>query len=166
VVAKHVKQDANLENISDVSRMQRMGGGSSDPVCGSCPFPGTGACPFYARGGKRGGACGCGGRFNHQTQVGGSCGCMKSYKTGGGSQRGGSQRGGGCGCGGPLFQGGGSQQRGGYRATRRNLKYLKQWKKGKSIGFTMTASLKAKGLIPRSSKTMKGKRVVSKKYKH
>lgn len=77
---------------------------------------------------------------------------MKSYKMGG------SHRGGGCPCGGLL--------KGGYRATRRNLKYLKQWKKGKSIGFTMTASLKAKGLIPRNSKTMKGKRVVSKKYKH
>ena len=118
--------------------MQRMGGGGSDPVCGSCPFPGTGACPFYARGGKRGSSCGCAGRFNQQNQ----------------------QQGGGCGCGGPLlFQGG-------YRATRRNRKYLKKWKQGKSIGFTMTASLKAKGLIPRSSKTMKGKRVVSKKYKH
>ena len=156
--------DVKRENILDVSRMQRMGGGSSggssDPVCGSCPFPGTGACPFYARGGgPKGGACGCGGRFNQQNQVGnqrgGSCGCMKSFKMGGSQQRGG-----GCPCGGPLFQGGG------YRATRRNLKYLKQWKKGKSIGFTMTASLKAKGLIPRNSKTMKGKRVVSKKYKH
>jgi len=132
--------------------MQRMGGGSSDPVCGSCPFPGTGACPFYARGG----ACGCAGRFNKQmgNQLGGSCGCMKSYKMGGGKQRGG-----GCGCGGPLFTGG-------YRATRRNLKYLKRWKQGKSIGFTMTASLKAKGLIPRNSKTLKGKRVISRKYKH
>jgi hypothetical protein len=43
--------------------------------------------------------------------------------------------------------------------------YLKQWKKGKSIGFTMTSSLKAKGLIPRTSKTLKGKRVVSRKYR-
>lgn len=130
-----------------------MGGGSSDPVCGACPFVGTGACPFYARGGgTRGGSCGCAGRYNKQldAQRGGACGCMKSY-------RGGAQKGGDCPCG--LFKGG-------YRATRRNLKYLKRWKQGKSIGFTMRASLKAKGLIPRTSKTMKGKRVVSRKYKH
>lgn len=129
-----------------LSRMQRMGGGGSDPVCGSCPFPGTGYCDFYARGGsQKGGGCGCGAR----------------------SYRGGSQRGGGCGCtSGLLPQGGGTRKRGGYRATKRNLKYLKKWKKGQSIGFTMTSSLKAKGLIPRTSKTMKGKKVVSRKYKH
>jgi len=40
---------------------------------------------------------------------------------------------------------------GGYRATKRNLKYLKRWKQGKSIGFTMKSSLKAKGLIPRAN---------------
>lgn len=113
-------------------------GGGGDPVCGSCPFPGTGYCDFYAKGGsRRGGSCGCGGRFNQQNQL---------------------QQGGGCGCGGPLFKGG-------YRPTRKNLNALKKWKQGKSIGFTMTASLKAKGLIPRTSKTMKGKRVVSRKYK-
>lgn len=43
--------------------------------------------------------------------------------------------------------------KGGYRATKRNLHYLKLWKKGKSIGFTMTSSLKAKGLIPRANGT-------------
>lgn len=127
--------------------MQRQGGGGM-PACGSCPFPGTGVCDFYARGGsmatssQRGGGCGCGARM---------------------------QRGGGCGCGGtaPLLQTGGTRKRrGGYRATKRNLKYLKKWRKGESIGFTMTSSLKAKGLIPRTSKTMKGKRVVSRKYKH
>lgn len=84
---------------------------------------------------------------------GGGCGCGAGLLP---------QAGGGCGCSagptGPLFQGG-------YRATARNLKYLKRWKQGKSIGFTMTASLKAKGLIPRTSKTKKGKKVVSKKYK-
>jgi hypothetical protein len=42
---------------------------------------------------------------------------------------------------------------------------LKRWKQGKSIGFTMTSSLKAKGLIPRTSKTMKGKKVISRKYR-
>lgn len=137
----------------------QSGGSGSDPVCGSCPFPGTGACPFYARGGssvgslhpttpsqrggKRGGGCGCGGRSNQQAMMGGGCS---------------------VGCAGPTS--GGLLFQGGYRATRRNKKYLNKWRKGKSIGFTMLASLKAKGLIPRTSKTMKGKRVVSRKYKH
>ena len=95
--------------------------GGSMPVCGSCPFPGTGYCDFYARGGRR-------------------------------------QGGGGCGCGGTLLKGG-------YKPTRKNLKYLKKWRKGESIGFTMTASLKAKGLIPRTSRKLKGKKVVSRKYR-
>lgn len=51
--------------------------------------------------------------------------------------------------------------KGGYKATKRNLKYLKRWKQGKSIGFTMRSSLKAKGLIPRANGTYK----VSPKYK-
>ena len=50
--------------------------------------------------------------------------------------------------------------KGGYRATKRDKKYLLLWKKGKSIGFTMRSSLKAKGLIPRAN----GTRRVSKKY--
>jgi len=50
---------------------------------------------------------------------------------------------------------------GGYKASKKNLKYLKKYKKGKSIGFTMRSSLKAKGLIPRSNGTYK----VSKKYR-
>jgi len=54
--------------------------------------------------------------------------------------------------------------KGGYSATKRNKYYLKQYRKGKSIGFTMKASLKAKGLLPRNSKTMRGKKVVSAKY--
>ncbi len=111
------------------------------PVCGSCPFPGTGACPFYARGG----GCGCGGRTQSMIQTGGGCGCMEGILKGGGQTR---------------------KRKGGYRATKRNLKYLKKWRRGESIGFTMTSSLKAKGLIPRTSKTMKGKKVVSRKYKH
>lgn len=49
---------------------------------------------------------------------------------------------------------------GGYRATRRNRQLLKKYKAGKSIGFSAKASLKAKGLLPRSS----GKYIVSKKY--
>jgi hypothetical protein len=52
-------------------------------------------------------------------------------------------------------------KKGGYRATKRDLKYLKLWKQGKSIGFTMRSSLKAKGLIPRSNGTKK----VSPKYR-
>ena len=49
---------------------------------------------------------------------------------------------------------------GGYKPTKRNLKYLKKWKRGESIGFTMRSSLKAKGLIPRANGTYK----VSAKY--
>ena len=56
---------------------------------------------------------------------------------------------GGCGC-----------NKGGYHATKRDKKYLLLFKKGKSIGFTMRSSLKAKGLIPRAN----GTRRVSNKY--
>ena len=56
-------------------------------------------------------------------------------------------------------------RRGGYRPTVRDIMYLRKYKRGESIGFTMTASLKAKGLIPRTSKTFKGKKVVGPKYK-
>ena len=71
------------------------------------------------------------------------------------------QSGGGCGC--MAWKGGKTRRvrRGGYRATAKNRKYLRRWKQGKSIGFTMRSSLKAKGLIPRAS----GKKVVSPKYK-
>lgn len=47
-----------------------------------------------------------------------------------------------------------------YRPTKKNLKYLRRFKQGKSIGFTMRSSLKAKGLIPRSNGTYR----VSAKY--
>lgn len=50
--------------------------------------------------------------------------------------------------------------RGGYRPTKKDLNALKRFKAGKSIGFTMRSSLKAKGLIPR----VNGTRRVSKKY--
>jgi len=70
---------------------------------------------------------------------------------------GGAQTGGGCPC--------KSWFKGGYRATAKNRKYLKLYKRGKSIGFTMTASLKAKGLIPRTSRKNKGKKVLGPKYK-
>lgn len=74
------------------------------------------------------------------------------------------QQGGGCGC--KLWKGGKTrkQRRGGYRATRKNRAALKKWRQGKSIGFTMTASLKAKGLIPRTSRRHYGKKVVGPKY--
>ena len=87
-------------------------------------------------------------------------------------RQGGGQRGGGCGCGMPLMGGGSNQQagglvfaNGGYRTTARNRKYLKQYRAGKSIGFTMLASLKAKGLIPRTSRKYRGRKVVGPKYK-
>lgn len=51
--------------------------------------------------------------------------------------------------------------KGGYKPTKRNILYLRKWKKGQSIGFTMRSSLKAKGLIPRSNGTYK----ISNKYK-
>jgi hypothetical protein len=91
--------------------------------------------------------------------------------------------GGGCGCGIPkpslirennvafrMVRGGGCPCQGvqaipiplgGYRPTASNLKYLKKWKRGESIGFTMRSSLKAKGLIPRAD----GKKRVSAKYR-
>jgi len=59
-------------------------------------------------------------------------------------------KGGGCAC-----------QKGGYRATRKNKVYLGLWHQGKSIGFTMRSSLKAKGLIPRAN----GRKLVSAKYR-
>jgi hypothetical protein len=76
------------------------------------------------------------------------------------------QNGGACSCmmkGGLRGKGRSTRRarRGGYRATAKNRKYLRQWKQGKSIGFTMRSSLKAKGLIPRAS----GKKFVSPKYK-
>ena len=87
-------------------------------------------------------------------------------------------KGGGCGCGvqppqfpsSELLRGGGCPCQavaplpialGGYKPTKRNLKYLRKWKQGKSIGFTMRSSLKAKGLIPRANGTKR----VSAKYR-
>jgi len=45
--------------------------------------------------------------------------------------------------------------------TARNRYFLKRYKQGKSIGFTMRSSLKAKGLIPRANGTKR----VSAKYR-
>lgn len=55
-------------------------------------------------------------------------------------------------------------RKGGYKPTQKDLEYLRKWKRGESIGFTMIASLKAKGLIPRTSKNLAGKKVVGSKY--
>jgi len=66
---------------------------------------------------------------------------------------------GGCGCMIPLKS---KALQGGYRATKRDKKYLKMYRQGKSIGFTMRSSLKAKGLIPRAN----GTRRVSNKYRN
>lgn len=120
----------------------QQGGGqptvyNSNPVPDACPFPGTGYCGFYARGG---------GLPNH---VGGA-----NYGEPMNLQA--KLRGGSCGC---------LTRRGGYRPTKKNLKALKKWRKGQSIGFTMTSSLKAKGLIPRTSRKHRGKKIVSAKYK-
>lgn len=66
-----------------------------------------------------------------------------------------------CGCGNILF----GTIKGGYRATRRNKELLRKYKSGKSIGFSAVASLKAKGMLRRTSKTLKNKFVVGPKYK-
>jgi hypothetical protein len=58
-----------------------------------------------------------------------------------------------------------SLRKGGYRATRKNRDLLKRYKKGESIGFTGIASLKAKGLIPRTSRKFRGKKILGQKYK-
>ena len=63
---------------------------------------------------------------------------------------------GGCGC---------MSQRGGYRATRKNRALLRKYKSGQSIGFTGIASLKAKGLLPRTSRKNRGKKIVGPKYR-
>lgn len=52
-----------------------------------------------------------------------------------------------------------------YGGSYDNKKLLAKWKAGKSIGFTATAHLKAVGLIPRTSKTMRGKKVKGPKYR-
>jgi hypothetical protein len=51
-------------------------------------------------------------------------------------------------------------QSGGYKPTRRNRQILRKYKSGKSIGFTAKASLKAKGMLPRSN----GRYILGPKY--
>ena len=55
----------------------------------------------------------------------------------------------------------GGKRKGGYRPTKKDKAALKKLKQGKSIGFTMRSSLKAKGLLRRANGTMR----VSAKYK-
>jgi len=128
--------------------MQRQGGGAYDTSCG-CDMKNP--LPPYAfsleaardvKGGRRKT------RKQRGKQSGGGCGC-----SGGGDLM--PMRGGGCGC----------RFKGGYKATKRNRKYLANYRRGKSIGFTMKASLKAKGLLPRTSKKNYGKKVLGNKYK-
>jgi hypothetical protein len=71
------------------------------------------------------------------------------------------QRGGGCACDRALE----GMSGGGYRPTRRNRNLLRRWRRGESIGFTATASLKAKGLIPRTSRKYRGKKILGPKYR-
>jgi len=47
-----------------------------------------------------------------------------------------------------------------YLATRKNKALLRKYKQGKRIGFTAKASLKAKGLLPRSN----GRYILGPKY--
>ena len=107
----------------------------------------------------------------------GGCGCMmagllpkKTVKGGKSRRRRGSkrQRGGYGGCSGQPtmlkalgIMGGGKQRGGTYKPTAKNRSALRKFRAGKSIGFTMRSSLKAKGLIPRAN----GTRRVSNKYK-
>jgi hypothetical protein len=51
-----------------------------------------------------------------------------------------------------------------YRPTSKDMLIYAAWLRGERIGFTQTSSLKAKGLIPRTSKTQRGKKIISKKY--
>lgn len=71
-------------------------------------------------------------------------------------------RGGGCGCGGA--RGTGWFGAGGYRATAKNRALLAKLRRGGRIGFTATASLKAKGLLPRTAKALRGRKVLGPKY--
>ena len=66
-----------------------------------------------------------------------------------------------CPCSGKMF--GGKRTRKGTHYNDQSL--LAKWKAGKSIGFTAIAHLKAKGLIPRTSKTMRGKKVKGPRYR-
>ena len=120
----------------DVSRPAQLSGQCCTGLGG--PYPSVLKTPDY----KIGGGCGCAGIALPQMRpMAGGSGCGADM----------------CGTGLVFANGGG---RAGYRATARNRKYLRRWRQGKSIGFTMRSSLKAKGLIPRANGTIR----VSNKY--
>ena len=137
---------------SGIAPSQELLQGGSDCECGvttgKSPWKNlTGGRRVNERtiGGIRTNGCGCT-RFTVPIQQGGTCACEIPSKL-------------------PVALGGAKVKKvtkGGYRPTKRNLKYLKRWKQGRSIGFTMRSSLKAKGLIPRADGTYK----VSPKYQH
>jgi len=116
---------------------------------------------------QRGSGCGC----NAKMLGGGCSSCELPAMRGGGGCAALSEGFQGC----PMTGGGATQpgtyqqlastRVGGYKITKKNRALLRRWRQGKSIGFTATSSLKAKGLIPRTSKKYKGKRIVSNKYK-
>ena len=110
----------------------------------------------------RGGVCPCVlGSRSLRMRGGGSCSPSPLIRGGGSCSP--LIRGGGADSGMYVKIGGGScspRLYGGYRQTKKNRKTLRKYKQGKSIGFTARASLKAKGLIPRSNGTYK----VSAKY--
>jgi hypothetical protein len=51
-----------------------------------------------------------------------------------------------------------------YRPTAADMELLAKYKSGKSVGFTGRSSLRAKALIPRTSKKYKGLYVLGPKY--
>lgn len=61
----------------------------------------------------------------------------------------------------PANETAGGKRKGGYHPTKKDKAALKKLKQGKSIGFTMRSSLKAKGLLRRANGTMR----VSAKYR-
>jgi hypothetical protein len=158
------------------NKTKKVRGGSCDS--GVCTLPQTGGAncrigvlnPRYGGKRQKGAGCGCG---SSKPLMNLPAGVTQGPLTLG-------LKGGSCGCGSAppkppstseLLQNGGAcpcqavaaipHPMGGYRPTKRNLKYLKKWKRGESIGFTMRSSLKAKGLIPRANGTKR----VSNKYK-
>lgn len=131
--------------------MQRQGGGAYDVRCGcdmQKPLPDYAYSLAAARdvqGGRR--------QTRRRKQRGGDCSSCGA----GVAPPMPLMRGGGCGC--AKWSGGK------YKATARNRKYLAKYRRGEPIGFTMKASLKAKGLLPRTSKKYYGKKVLGPKYR-
>lgn len=174
-IAKYLSQNDALQIKRGGNRMKNRTRKNKRSVGGECRigigFPRFGGKRKAMRKTRRGGGCPCAaaskpmmelppgvslGPITANLMKGGGCGCGSTVPK---PQQFELLRGGACGCQPvkPLP----TPLQGGYRATKRNLKYLRLWKKGKSIGFTMRSSLKAKGLIPRAN----GKKHVSPKYR-